>query len=177
MSGDSITIAMPGAHETTALIPLLASILIDCVEDGASVSFMLPINRRTAEDFYKGILEKVAIGATILFVAYLNGELIGTVELSPEPKPNQPHRADVQKLLVHRCGRNRGIARALMAAVEQTARSNGRWLLCLDTATGSPAEKLYQKLGWQRLGVLPRYGLWPQGGFCDTTFFWKDLTA
>lgn len=177
MIGDSITIATPDAHETAALIPALASILIDCVEGGASVSFMLPIDRPTAEDFYKGLLERLISGTTILFVAFLNGELVGTVILSPEPKPNQPHRADVQKLLVHRRGRNRGVARALMAAVEETARLHGRWLLCLDTATGSPAERLYEKLGWQRLGVLPRHAMWPQGGFCDTTFFWKDLTA
>lgn len=177
MSGDSITITRPGADEIAALVPALASILIDCVEDGASVSFMLPIERRTAEEFFEGAAEKIASGATFLFVAFLHGEAVGTVLLSPELKPNQPHRADVQKLLVHRRGRNRGVARALMAALEETARLHGRWLLCLDTATGSPAETLYEQLGWQRLGVLPRYALWPQGGFCDTTFFWKDLTA
>jgi GNAT superfamily N-acetyltransferase len=177
MNENAITIAMPGADEASALIPALAGILIDCVEGGASVSFMLPIDRRTAEDFYEGVVEKIANGRTIIFVAFLNGELAGTVQLSPEVKPNQPHRADVSKLLVHRRGRDRGIARALMAAVEDTARARGRWLLCLDTATGSAAERLYEKLGWQRLGVMPRHAMWPQGGFCDTTFFWKDLTA
>jgi GNAT superfamily N-acetyltransferase len=177
MSEKSIAVATPDAQEARALIPALADILIDCVEGGASVSFMLPINRRTAEDFYEGLVEKIANRATVLFVGFLDGEAVATVLLSPELKPNQPHRADVQKLLVHRRGRNRGIARALMAAVEETARLQGRWLLCLDTATGSPAERLYEKLGWQRLGVLPRHAMWPQGGFCDTTFFWKDLTA
>ncbi|HTB15688.1 MAG TPA: GNAT family N-acetyltransferase [Bryobacteraceae bacterium] len=172
----TIRIATPNADEARALIPALAGILIDCVEGGASVSFMLPIDRRTAEEFYEGVVEKIATGSTILFAACLDDELAGTVQLSPEQKPNQPHRADVHKLLVGRRARNRGIAQALMAAVEETARARGRWLLCLDTATGSPAERLYEKLGWQRLGVMPRHAMWPQGGFCDTTFFWKDLS-
>jgi GNAT superfamily N-acetyltransferase len=173
----TVRIATPNAAEARALIPALAAILIDCVEGGASVSFMLPIERRTVEEFYEGVAAKVASGATILFVAFLDGEPAGTVQLSLERKPNQPHRADVHKLLVERRGRNRGVAQALMAAVEETAKDRGRTLLCLDTATGSPAERLYEKLGWQRLGVIPRHAMWPQGGFCDTTFFWKDLTV
>jgi GNAT superfamily N-acetyltransferase len=172
----TLRIATPNASEARALIPALAGILIDCVEGGASVSFMLPIERREAEEFYEGVVEKLTNGGTILFVAFLDGEPAGTVLLSPELKPNQPHRADVQKLLVDRRGRNRGVAQALMAAVEETAKARGRTLLCLDTATGSPAERLYEKLGWQRLGVIPRHAMWPEGGFCDTTFFWKDLT-
>ena len=171
-----ISIATPGAEEARALIPALAGILIDCVEGGASVSFMLPLERRTAESFYEGVVDKIANGSTILLVAYLDGELAGAVQLSPELKPNQPHRADAQKLLVDRRGRNRGVAQALMKALEETAKARGRTLLCLDTATGSPAERLYEKLGWQRLGVIPRHAMWPHGGLCDTTFFWKDLT-
>lgn len=176
MSENSIVIAMPDAREARALILALAGILIDCVENGASVSFMLPIDRRTAEEFYEGVAEKIARGGTVLFVASLDGEVVGTVLLNPEMKPNQPHRAEVAKLLVHRRGRNHGVAQALMAAVEQAAKARGRWLLCLDTATGSAAESLYEKLGWQKLGVMPRHAMWPQGGFCDTTFFWKDLS-
>ncbi len=171
-----ISIATPNAEEARALVPALAGILIDCVEGGASVSFMLPIDRRTAEEFYESVADKIAAGSTILFVAFFDDEPIGAVQLSLELKPNQPHRADVQKLLVHRRGRNRGVALALMAALEETAKARGRTLLCLDTATGSPAERLYEKLGWQRLGVIPNHAMWPQGGFCDTTFFWKDLT-
>jgi GNAT superfamily N-acetyltransferase len=171
-----ISIAIPNADEARALIPALAGILIDCVESGASVSFMLPIGRRTAEEFYEGVVEKIANGGTILFVALLDDEPIGAVQLSPELKPNQPHRADVQKLLVHRRRRNRGVAQSLMKALEERGKVSGRTLLCLDTATGSPAERLYEKLGWQRLGVIPNHAMWPQGGFCDTTFFWKDLT-
>jgi GNAT superfamily N-acetyltransferase len=173
----AIRIATPDAEKAASLVPALANILIDCVEGGASVSFMLPMERPTAEDFYEGVIEKLATGSTILFVAFLDGEPVGTVQLTPAPQPNQPHRADVNKLLVYRRGRNRGIAQALMTAVEETAKAHGRTLLCLDTATGSAAERLYEKLGWQRLGVMPRHAMWPQGGFCDTTFFWKDLTV
>lgn len=176
MRENSITISTLSAGEARALAPVLAGILMDCVEGGASVSFMLPIERRTAEEFYEGAVEKIASGSTILFVAFLDGEAVGTVQLHPELKPNQLHRADVSKLLVHSRARNRGIARALMEALEEEAKARGRWLLCLDTATGSDAERLYEKLGWQRLGVLPRHAMWPQGGYCDTTFFWKDLT-
>jgi GNAT superfamily N-acetyltransferase len=172
----TLRIATPDASEARALIPALADILIDCVEDGASVSFMLPIERHTAEEFFESVAEKIASGSTILFVAFLENEPTGTVQLTPEQKPNQPHRADVQKLLVHRRARNRGVGRALMEAVEEEAKAKGRWLLCLDTATGSAAERLYEKRGWQRLGVLPRHAMWPQGGLCDTTFFWKDLS-
>jgi GNAT superfamily N-acetyltransferase len=173
----SITrIATPNADEARALIPALADILIDCVEGGAGVSFMLPIERRAAEDFWKGVAGNLADDSTILFVAFVDGEPIGTVQLTPAPQPNQPHRADVNKLLVARRGRNRGIAQALMAAMEETAKARGRWLLCLDTVTGSPAERLYEKLGWQLLGVMPRHALLPAGGLNDTTFFWKDLT-
>lgn len=177
MSEKSIRIATPNAAEARALVYALAGVLMDCVEGGASVSFMLPIERRTAEEFYEGVAEKVANGGTILFVAFLDDEPVGAVQLSPELKPNQPHRADVQKLLVHRRARNRGVALALMNALEEHARARGRWLLCLDTATGSPAERLYEKLGWRRLGVIPRHAMWPQGGYCDTTFFWKDLLS
>lgn len=173
---NELSIATPDADQARALIPALAGILIDCVEGGASVSFMLPIDRPAAERFYEGVVEKIAQGASILLVAFLDGEPVGSVQLTPETKPNQPHRADVQKLLVAPRSRNRGIARALMVALEETAEARGRTLLCLDTATGSAAERLYEKLGWQRLGVVPRHALWPQGGFSDTTFFWKELS-
>jgi GNAT superfamily N-acetyltransferase len=173
----AVTIATPGPIEARRLVPVLAAILVDCVEGGASVSYLPPLAQRTAEDFYEGTAARVAEGGTILFVASLDGEAVGTVQLSPVPMPNQPHRAEVNKLLVHRRGRNRGVARALMPALEHRARALGRTLLCLDTTAGSTAERLYEKLGWQRLGVMPRHALLAPGVFSDTTFFWKDLTA
>jgi len=173
MTGPTIAIATP--QEAEALIPALADILIDCVEGEASIGFMLPLAREEAEAFWRGVAARVAEGTTLLHVAYLDGRPVGTVLLSPESRPNQPHRADVQKLMVHSRGRNLGIAAALMAALEDSARASGRIVLCLDTATGSSAERLYDRLGWQKAGVIPRYALWPQGGYCDTTLFWKDL--
>ncbi|PRH88555.1 GNAT family N-acetyltransferase [Labrys okinawensis] len=173
MTALHIAIATP--EQAEALVPALAEILIDCVEGEASIGFMLPLPREEAEAFWRGVAARVAEGSTLLHVAYLDGQPVGTVLLSPENRPNQPHRADVQKLMVHRRGRNLGIAGALMAALEESARAKGRIVLCLDTATGSSAERLYHRLGWQKAGVIPRYALWPQGGYCDTTLFWKDL--
>lgn len=171
----ALTIAIPTPQQAQALVPALADILIDCVEGEASIGFMLPLAREEAETFWRTVAARVADGTALLHVAYLDGAPVGTVVLSPESRSNQPHRADVQKLMVHRRGRGRGIGRALMAALEDSARAQGRIVLCLDTATGSPAERLYESLGWQRAGVIPRFALWPQGGYCDTTLFWKDL--
>lgn len=173
----TLHVAVATPDEAQALVPALADILIDCVEGEASIGFMLPLGQDEAQGFYREVADRVVRGATILHVAYLDDEPVGMVLLSPESRPNQPHRADVQKLMVHRRGRNHGVARALMAALEDSARAQGRIVLCLDTATGSPAETLYEKLGWQRAGVIPRYALWPQGGYCATTLFWKDLDA
>lgn len=171
----ALTISVATPDEARALVPALAEILIDCVEGGASIGFMLPLSRSDAEAFWREVAAKVAQSSALLHVAYLDGEPVGTVLLSPESRPNQPHRADVQKLMVHRRGRQRGVAGALMAALEDSAQAHGRIVLCLDTATGSSAERLYERLGWRRAGVIPRYALWPQGGYCDTTLFWKDL--
>ncbi|GLS17224.1 N-acetyltransferase [Labrys miyagiensis] len=171
----ALAISVPTAEEAHSLVPALADILIDCVEGGSSVSFLLPISRETAEGFYAKTAARVAEGSAILFVATLDGEIVGTVQLCPVLIENQPHRADVAKLLVHRRGRQRGIAQALMVALEERARAEGRTLLSLDTTAGSPAERLYEKLGWQRLGVMPGHALMANGEPSDTTFFWKAL--
>jgi GNAT superfamily N-acetyltransferase len=170
-----IVIFTPSAEEAQALVPALADILIDCVEGGSSVSFMLPIARQTAEGFYRKTAGRISEGSAILFIAALDGEILGTAQLCPVLIENQPHRADVAKLLVHRRGRRLGIAQALMAALEERAHAEGRTLLSLDTTAGSPAERLYEKLGWQRLGVMPGHALMPNGDSSDTTFFWKAL--
>jgi GNAT superfamily N-acetyltransferase len=162
--------------EAERCIPALADVLIDCVEGGASVSFMLPIRRETAEGFWRQVAGKVARGEVTLFVGLVDGAVVGTVILVPISTENQPHRAEVSKLLVHRRARSRGVAHALMAALESAARAQGRLLLCLDTVHGSPAERLYDQLGWARLGIMPRHALWPDGAFCDTTFFYKQLS-
>jgi GNAT superfamily N-acetyltransferase len=153
----------------------LSDVLIDCVEGGASVSFMLPITRRTALSFWQNVAACVARGERILLIAEdAAGGIVGTVQLIVAQAENQPHRADVAKMLVHRRARRHGVGAALLVAAESAALSAGKTLLVLDTASGD-AERLYAKLGWQRCGVIPDYALQPGGGFCDTTFFYRAL--
>ena len=153
----------------------LSDVLIDCVEGGASVSFMLPIARRTAVSFWQDVAACVARGERILLIAEdAAGRIVGTVQLIVAQAENQPHRADVAKMLVHRRARRHGVGAALLVAAESAALAAGKNLLVLDTASGD-AERLYAKLGWQRCGVIPDYALLPAGGFCDTTFFYRAL--
>ncbi len=163
------------AAAARAALPALTGILVDCVNGGASVGFMNPFGPSNAIPWWDGIIEEVEAGRTILFGALLDGEIVGTAQLIPATKPNQPHRADVSKLLVHSRARGRGIGAALMQSVEDEARRRGLRLLVLDTATGSDAERLYPRLEWERTGVIPDYALWPDGGLCDTTVFYKRL--
>jgi GNAT superfamily N-acetyltransferase len=162
------------AAAAKAAIVELADVLADCVEGGASVSFMLPYSRDDAAKFFEKVIASVARGDTVLVAAKLNGRIVGTVQLGIDMPPNQPHRADIKKLLVHRAARNHGLGAKLMERAEQEAKVRGRTLLVLDTASGD-AERLYVRGGWQRAGVVPDYAMWPGGGFCDTTFFWKKL--
>lgn len=165
-----------GADDTTALVPALARLLIDCVEAGASVSFMHPLGEARAQAFWRGVAEGVARRERVLLVAErADGTLVGTVHLVLALPENQPHRGDVAKLLVHPAARRHGVAAALMAAVDQEAQAEGRSLLVLDTVTGCDAERLYARLGWQRCGVIPDYALFPRGGLCSTTVFYKSL--
>jgi GNAT superfamily N-acetyltransferase len=118
---------------------------------------------------------EVARGETALLVARVGGRIVGTVQLGLALPPNQPHRAEVKKLLVHRSARGRGIGMALMTAAEEAARARGRTLLVLDTALGDNAERLYTRAGWNRVGVIPGYALFPDGSPCDTVVFWKQV--
>lgn len=152
----------------------LAEVLADCVAGGASVSFMLPFSRDDAAKFFDQVIASVASGDTVLVAAKLDGRVVGTVQLGLDMPPNQPHRGDIKKLLVHRGARRYGIGAKLMERAEQEAKARGRTLLVLDTA-GNEAERLYLRGGWQRVGVIPDYAMWPGGGFCDTTFFWKKI--
>ncbi len=153
----------------------LADVLVDCVEGGASVSFMLPLTRERACTFWQNLAEDVAQGRRLLFVASDAAGIVGTVQVVLSQPENQPHRADVAKMLVHRRGRRGGLGAALMRAAEDGARAAGKTVLVLDTATGSDAERLYERLGWQRVGVIPDYALWPRGGLCATTVFHRRL--
>src|SRR6267154_1077039 len=152
----------------------LADVLIDCVDGGASVSFMHPLPLTKALDFWRGVADGVAHGERALLVAEDGGGVIGTVQLVLNQPENQPHRADLSKMLVHRRARRRGVGAALLRAAENVARDCGKSLLVLDTASAD-AGRLYAKLGWQRCGVVPGFALLPQGGLCDTTFFYRTL--
>jgi len=152
----------------------LAELLIDCVEGNASVSFMHPLSLGKALDFWRQVADGVARGDRALCIVQDGLGPVGTVQLILAQPENQPHRADLSKMLVHRRARRRGVGAALLRAAEQIARASGKSLLVLDTAS-SDAERLYAKLGWQRCGVIPGYALLPRGGFCDTTVFYRTL--
>ena len=154
----------------------LATLLIDCVDGGASVSFMLPLTNERAQAFWQRVAQGVHSGERALLVAEdAQGTIVGTVQLVLDQPENQPHRGDVAKMLVHRSARRQGLAERLMRAVEDTARKCGKTLLVLDTVTGGGAERLYTRLGWQRVGSIPDYALWPQGGLCATTYFYRRI--
>jgi ribosomal protein S18 acetylase RimI-like enzyme len=152
----------------------LADVLIDCVEGGASVSFMRPMTRAKALAFWQRIDGCMARGERALLVAEDSPGVVGTVQLVLDLPENQPHRADLSKLLVHRRARRRGVAEALMRESEALARAEGRSLLVLDTASDTAA-RLYARLGWVDCGSVPRYALLPDGAPCATTFFYRDL--
>jgi GNAT superfamily N-acetyltransferase len=151
----------------------LADVLVDCVAGGASVSFMAPFSAADALAFFESIEPEIEAGSRVLLAAFDDGELVGTVQIAAAWPPNQPHRADVAKLLVRRSARNRGVGRLLMEHAEAEARAEGWTLLVLDTVTGDPAERLYERMGWTKVGVIPNYALYPDGRPCDTTVFWK----
>jgi GNAT superfamily N-acetyltransferase len=153
----------------------LAGVLIDCVDGGASVSFMHPLSRERAEAFWRGLADGVAAGERAIWVAREeSGAIVGTVQLVLAQPENQPHRADLAKLLVHRRARERGLGAELVRAAETGARDAGKTLLVLDTASDS-AERLYERLSWEVAGRVPDYALLPRGGLCATTFYFKRL--
>ena len=152
----------------------LAAVLIDCVEAGASVSFMYPLSRTRAEGFWQGLAEDVAQGGRVLLAAADRDGIVGTVQVILAQPENQPHRADVAKMLVHRRGRRRGIGAALMRAAEGCARAAGKTPLVLDTASDA-AERIYVRLGWELVGTVPDYALLPHGGLCSTRFYYRRL--
>ena len=158
--------------------PALIEILRDAVDSGASVGFLPPLRTETASAYWRGVFAGLDKAALVLLVARrpADGAIVGTAQLEPSAKENGRHRAEVAKLLVHRRARRRGVGAELMRAAEEAARAAGRTLLVLDTATGSDAERLYQRLGWTRVGVIPDYALWPDGRPCATTYYYKRLT-
>jgi GNAT superfamily N-acetyltransferase len=153
----------------------LADVLADCVAGGASVNFMASFSPNDARAFFDKVASGVAAGDIVLLVARLDGRIVGTVQLGLDMPPNQRHRADIKKMLVHRSARGRGIGAALMSAVEDEARRRDRWLLVLDTVPGESGHRLYLRSGWLQSGTIPDFALFPDGRFCDTAIMWKRL--
>jgi GNAT superfamily N-acetyltransferase len=160
-----------------AVLDGLTDVLLDCVAGGASVSFMLPLERAHAWRFWESVARDARAGRRVLLVARDALGICGTVQLILDLPDNQPHRADVAKMLVHRRARRHGVGAALMRAAEAAARARGRHLLVLDTVTGGDGARLYERLGWTRVGDIPKYALWPQGGYVATTYYYRDLGA
>ena len=152
----------------------LADVLLDVVEGGASVSFMHPFTRDKAIAFWRGIAKGVAAGERAIVIAEDEHGVCGTAQLILALPENQPHRADLSKMLVHRRARRRGIGEAVLRAAEDVARELGKSLLVLDTASAD-AERLYERGGWIKVGVIPDYALLPDGAFCDTIVFYRRL--
>jgi len=155
----------------------LCDVLIDCVEGGASVNFMWPMTRAKAETYWRGVADSLARNERAVVIAEdERGEILGTAQAVWAPQENQPHRADLSKMLVRRNARRHGVGALVLAAAETAAREAGRTLLVLDTASAE-AERLYERGGWQRVGTVPRFALLPDGPYCSTVIFYKDLAT
>jgi GNAT superfamily N-acetyltransferase len=161
--------------EARVLLDQLADVLEDCVAGGASVSYMQPFSHEQARDAFEGMVAEVEGGRRLLLCAFEVERIVGTVQVITALPPNQPHRGEIAKLLVRRDARRRGIAQLLMEHADIEARAAGKSLLVLDTVTGEDGERLYTRLGWTRVGVVPGFALFPDGRPCDTTYFFKSL--
>ena len=161
-----------GERELAGLI----DVLTDCVDGGASVNFMHPMTRDKAASFWRKVSDSLARGERALVVAEDESGIVGTAQAVWASPENQPHRADIAKMLVHRRARKSGVGAAVLAAAEDAARAAGRTLLVLDTASAD-AERLYERGGWTRVGAIPKFALLPEGPFVASVFFYKDLDA
>lgn len=179
MEGTTIEIRRVDATEAERRLPELAQILIECVEDGGGVSFLAPLPRERAEQFWRGVVDGLRQDDRLMLVAVATatGQTMGTVQVALAWQDNAPHRGEVCKMLVGRAWRGRGIGTQLLRAAEEAAREAGRTLLTLDTFTGGDAERFYERLGWTRAGVVPKYALFPHGGLGGTTIFYRDLSG
>jgi ribosomal protein S18 acetylase RimI-like enzyme len=177
MSEIAVEVVALNARETHEQAGALAGILIACVHGGASVSFMAPLSLEKAKAFWHDVADAIERMERHLLVARETntGRLLGTVQIHLKQPENQPHRGEIAKMLVHPQARCRGIGGKLVRSAEDAARAAGKTLLVLDTATGGDAERLYERLGWIRAGIIPDYALWPDGRLCSTTIFYKGL--
>ena len=171
----AIRIRQLAPAEAVEKVAALAEVLADCVSGGASVGFMAPLGQAKAELFWRRVAESAARGERLVFIAEEGGVVVGTAQLILDLPENQPHRAEVAKVLVRRGARRKGVGAALMKAIEAAARAASKTLLALDTTSGADADRLYERLGWVRFGVMPGHALWPDGRLSDTAFFYKRL--
>jgi len=172
-TADDIVIEQPRSLD--GLTDGLGDLLADAVDGGASVGFVAPFGSLEAADWWRSISADIETGKVLLLVARRGDRIVGTVQLRLAPLPNARHRAEVAKLLVHRDVRRRGVARRLLAAIEDVARREGRTLLVLDTISGSEADHLYRSLGWTIVGSVPNYAAMPDGALAPTTYFYREL--
>jgi GNAT superfamily N-acetyltransferase len=172
-----VAVRVLDAGAAASAVAPLAEVLIACVDGGAAISFLPPLSRDAARGFWRRTATAVAQASSLLVVGWLEGRLAGTVTVDCDMPPNQPHRADIRKLLVHPDARGRGLGRALMQAAETAAREAGRTLLTLDTKPGDASEHLYRTLGFREVGVIPGFGLDADGTPHDSMIFFKHLAA
>lgn len=173
---DGISLRALDGADAFAKVDALAELLIDCVDGGACVGFLRPLTPERARAFWTGVAQAVVRGERILLVTEnLSGKIVGTAQLVLSLPENQPHRADVSKMLVHRTARRQGIAQRLLTELGAQARSAGRSVLVLDTVTGSDGDRVYARAGWQRVGDIPNFALMPDGEYCSTTYFYLQL--
>lgn len=173
----SVTVERLDAPGARAALPGLVAVLDDAVRGGASVGFLLPLAEGELERYWAGVLAAVERGEKVLLVARLGDALAGTVQVALEPRANGSHRAEVQKLLVGRPARRRGVGAALMGAAEAAARGAGRTLIVLDTREGDDGERLYLRMGYTAAGVIPRYARSTDGRLEGATFMYKELAG
>jgi len=171
----AVTIDALSAAALRAAIAELCALLEDAIDSNASVGFVLPVADGELEAFWHEVALDIDDGMRHLLVARDAGAIVGTVALAPSMKSNQRHRAEVQKLLVLRRERGRGVGRALMQRIEKLAASEGRWLLTLDTRAGSDAERLYRRCGYVAAGAIPDYATDADRTLAACTFFYKAL--
>ena len=174
---DDITLTRLGPVEVRRAAAALGAVLKDCVDGGASVSFMSDLTLQRATDFWTSVAAAAEGDGRIVITASDAGGIVGVVQVIPAGIDNQPHRGDVSKMLVHRRGRRRGVGEALLAAAEVAGRDLALTLLTLDTAEGGAGERLYARGGWTRVGVIPDYALMPDGGLTGTVIFFKRIDA
>jgi acetyltransferase len=171
----SLSLKILTADEASAHLPDLIALMVDSVDNGASVGYLAPMDAGIARKYWQGVIDSVAGGDRVLWLATVDGAVVGTAQLSLERRPNGDHRGEVSKVLVHSAARRQGIGRALMAAIEQRARDEHRSLLVLDTVEGDAGQHLYESIGYVSAGIIPDYAKSSKGGLDPTNVMYKRL--